>query len=310
MKMKPILFFFLVVATVTAVFLEGKLRDLGIRNPKNPNVLSIKASPYGKVVAYGMQGGIELYHHQGNTHEHNHDKGGDYEGHTTNAEHKCVHHEGHKDCLDCSHDHSAHKNHIDRSPKLNRIVMAPLREKSLRFFKKLENIRVKKTNPEPVSEHHDFYLRRKTENRLRLAYEMDPSNYENYNNYNGIIQEFGRSTRVKSFEASFQLSKQTIEYCLRQENDLFAQLTGASACADIMTIFFFEKDYSRKELAEYCVKNMERFMKRYMVIKVEMKLDHRWELFSPVVLSIIDDADVLNAKRFETCKLMLTRDFN
>ncbi|WP_193211063.1 hypothetical protein [Luteolibacter marinus] len=182
----------------------------------HPNPLGLKMSPYGQVIALAMQGGVEH----------------DWHGAENNpAGHVC---DG-----GCSHEHDQD----DRSQNDGELEF-PLIEK-------LQLAVSERTNPRPVTPAHRFYLRRQIEDRLRLAYQLDPSNYANYNSYHLFLTEPQVGTRPVLSEEAVKLAKSTIAYSLREKSDPRPALTAASAACNILQLLFQNQDkHSLDEMRE------------------------------------------------------------
>jgi hypothetical protein len=99
-----------------------------------------------------------------------------------------------------------------------------------------------RTNPRPATEGHKFYLRRQVEDRLRFAYELDPSNYANYNSYHLFLTEPAVGTRPVLTERVLMLAGLTIDYSLREQSDPRPALTAASAAGNILELMFQHRD--------------------------------------------------------------------
>jgi len=198
-----------------------------------PNPLGLKRSPYGQVLAMAIQapidadwhGGIELHGsgcgHSDCEHEHHSHSGDcDHEDHEVEL---AQHAEHHHDCDDphCGHDHSDTE---APSSLLERLHLAVTR----------------RTNPNPPTPGHKFYLRGEIEKKLRFAYELDPSHYANYNAYHLFLTHNELGTSGESYDAASlhaaSLAKATIRYCLADQNDPRPALTAASAAYNILEI--------------------------------------------------------------------------
>ena len=175
-----------------------------------PNPLGLKMSPYGQVIALAVQGGIDA----------------DWHG----AEART----GTKKCGDCGHDHGTAAETCDAGDQ------APSREAS--FISRIESAVTERTNPRPASEGHKFYLRRQVEDRLLFAYELDPSNYANYNSYHLFLTEPAVGTRPVLTERVLMLAGLTIDYSLREQSDPRPALTAASAAGNILELMFQHRD--------------------------------------------------------------------
>jgi len=185
-----------------------------------PNPLGMKTSPYGAVVALAMQGGIESDWH--GTMEAN---GG-----------------GAGTCATCGHHHGAEG---DACHHGNQAAAAES------WIERIELAATERTNPSPVTKGHQLYLRRQTEDQLRLAYELDPSNYANYNSYHLFLTEPSVGTRPVLTEKVISLANNTITYCLEEESDPRPALTAAAAAGNILELMFLHReDYTLEQMRQ------------------------------------------------------------
>lgn len=190
-------------------FAAGKLAGEG-KFDYRPNPLGLKMSPYGQVIALAVQGGIDA----------------DWHGiETASAGHSCSHCGGH---------HAGHQAACESAPS-----SAP---RPGGWLDRLELAATERTNPRPATEGHKFYLRRQVEDRLRFAYELDPSNYANYNSYNLFLTEPAVGTRRVLTGKVLTLARVTIDYCLREESDPRPALTAAAASGNILELMFLHQD--------------------------------------------------------------------
>ena len=181
-----------------------------------PNPLGIKMSPYGQVIALAVQGGIDS----------------DWHGTDTSD----------LACTACGHEHGA--------PASGSCPEAGGKG-PLAWLAKVERAATEKTNVAPRTPGHKFYLRRQVEDKLRLAWELDPSNYANYNSYHLFLTEPQVGTRPIITEKVIELSRLTIRYCLSQDSDPRAALTAASAASNILELMFLHKEnYTREQMRE------------------------------------------------------------
>ena len=178
-----------------------------------PNPLGLKMSPYGQVIAIAAPGGISSDWHAV-----------EVSGRTVKA------------TCSCGHDH-ADGSHECAEPE--------------GLIARLEEATTERTNARPATDAHKKYLRRQIEDRLRAAYELDPSNYANYNSYHLFLTEPQVGTRPILTGKALALAQGTIAYCLREENDPRPALTAASASASILELMFLHKqDYSVDKMRE------------------------------------------------------------
>lgn len=186
--------------------------------PLNP--MGINRSPYGEVFAMAMQSPIDAYWHgsgvEGDHHDHDHQ-----EGHACKSG-CCEHDHDH----DHDHDHEAEKN----------VPPASLRNRFVAFLSELDHGVSERTNPKPVTAAHGFYMRRQTEDKLRFAYQLDPSHYGNFNSYYFFLTQPYLGTRPELTPSAVMLAKNTINYCLSQEDDPRPALTAAAAAENILEI--------------------------------------------------------------------------
>jgi hypothetical protein len=216
-------------------------RNPELDTPLNP--LGINRSPYGEVIAMAVQGPIDTYFHNGSGHEHNHDE---------HAEHDCCHEPG------CEYEHE-HKT-AQASKKSNAALPDQLRG----FIDRLAAASTTRNNPRPVTSAHQFYMRRKTEDKLRFAYNLDPAHYGNYNSYHLFLTESQFGTRQQLTPTAIKLAKETIDYCLAQKDDPRPALTAAAAASNILELMInnvrgsspqFSIDHLKEALAvlDHCI---------------------------------------------------------
>jgi len=188
-----------------------------------PNPLGLKMSPYGQVIALAVQGGIDSDWHGADTR----DSG--------------------KVCGTCGHTHAQESGgtHCDSTEE----PAALPERKSL--VQRLETAVSERTNPRPATRGHKFYLRRQVEDRLLFAYELDPSNYANYNSYHLFLSEPAVGTRRVLTSRVMELARLTISYSLREESDPRPALTAASAAGNILELMFLHREnHSLPEMQE------------------------------------------------------------
>ncbi len=186
-----------------------------------PNPLGLKMSPYGQVIALAVQGGIDS----------------DWHGADTPVEGKA--------CSSCGHHHDQETGHGACDPTPAAAGKDPT------LVERLENAVTERTNPRPATQGHKFYLRRQVEDRLRFAFELDPSNYANYNSYHLFLTEPAVGTRRVLTGRVMELARLTITYSLREESDPRPALTAASAAGNILELMFLHREnHSLAEMQE------------------------------------------------------------
>lgn len=186
-----------------------------------PNPLGLKMSPYGQVIAIAVQGEIDSDWH-----------GIDISG----SSHACA---------ECGHNHGAAGDaNCPGQPK-------PATAEPATLIAKLEKATSERTNGRPATPGHKFYLRRQVEDRLRMAWELDPSNYANYNAYQLFLTEPSVGTRPVITDKVIELARLTISYCRREESDPRPALTAASAGSNILELMFLHpQDFTIDQMRE------------------------------------------------------------
>lgn len=245
--------------------------------PLNP--LGINRSPYGEVFAMAMQSPIESYFHAGmGEGSHQHAPGeACTDKCTTPKEEKHVHDEN------CEHNHSEddHATHEENKEA------SSLHSQLLSLIESMNEVSHLRTNPKAPNESLMRYHRRQAEDKLRFAYEMDPSHYGNYNSLHFFLTEPQIGTRKQLTPSALKLAEDTIGYCLKQENDPRPALTAAAACTNILELMF--TDYNHNKSSTFTVEQMRQglnlldyCLKRYDAIAKQWDESKNWELLSPM----------------------------
>lgn len=228
--------------------------------PLNP--LGINGSPYGEVFAMAMQGPIETYFHGGmGTGGHRHEEG--------------------QSCDSCQKNPPAPK--AGPSPKRNlENLLASLNEAT-----------ELSTNPKAPSDAHKRYLRRQTEDKLRFAYQLDPSHYGNYNSLNFFLTEPAVGTRPELTPSAAKLAQDTIQYCLKQEHDPRPALTAAAAATNMLHLMFEDLKSEQPKFTtaqmRQCLDITDHCLVRYETLAKEWDQTKNWELLSPQRINECDE---------------------
>jgi hypothetical protein len=249
--------------------------------PLNP--LGINGSPYGEVFAMAMQAPIDNYFHAGMGQEtHNHAPGESCTDHCT-QEHKHDETCDHEHDENCNHDHHEHEaadasKTTAKSPSLNTQLG--------NLLGSLDKVREVRTNPKVASEALRRHLRREAENKLRFAYQLDPSHYGNYNSLHLFLTEPQLGTRPELTPSAAKLADDTIRYCLKQDHDPRPALTAAAAATNILELMFNDRQnpapkYSTAQMRQYLVL-LDYCMVRYVSIARQWDESKQWELLSPM----------------------------
>lgn len=142
-----------------------------------------------------------------------------------------------------------------------------------------------RTNPKPASPAHKLYLRSQVENKLRFAYNLDPSHYANYNSLHFFLTEPQLGTRPELTPSAAKLADETIQYCLKQEDDPRPALTAAAACTNVLHLMFTDR---QNEKPIYTIAQMRQYLDllnhsidRYDKIAAQWDQSKQWDLISP-----------------------------
>lgn len=231
-----------------------------LKSPLNP--LGINRSPYGEVFAMAMQGPIDSHFH---------------EGFIGRASH---HHEDGESCDACAPEKSAPE--ADRPLAKSKPSLQARWKGIVTSLSKVSEVR---TNPKAASEALKRHLRREAEDKLRFAYQLDPSHYANYNSLHFFLTEPAVGTRPELTPSAAKLAQDTIDYCLKQENDPRPALTAAAACTNILHLMFADmKSDSPKFTAaqmRQCLDLLDHCIARYVTIARQWDESKNWELLSP-----------------------------
>lgn len=228
-------------------------RDLD--TPLNP--LGINRSPYGEVFAMAMQGPIDSYFHEamfGGAHQH----------------------EDAKTCDSCEKSRTA-------APPAKSNPSLKVRFRNL--LTSLDKAAAVRTNPKAASEALKRHLRRQAEDKLRFAYQLDPSHYGNYNSLHFFLTEPAVGTRPELTPSAAKLAEETIQYCLKQEHDPRPALTAAAAATNILHLMFSDHNSSEKpkfttDQMRQCLNVLDHCLGRYDMIAKEWDESKNWELLS------------------------------
>lgn len=234
-----------------------------------PNVACMKGSPYGKVLALAMQGPIDFYWHKGKTHEDEAILNKEGHQHDASCAEGCDDHAGHDHA---GHDHAGHDHgraensehgencecgaHDENQQSLAEGEQEPFHTRAKLQIKKMAAAAHRRTNGQALSTAHQKYLEGVTEDKLRLAYELDPSNYTNYGNYHLFIATTTYGKSQADDDAALKLAMRTLEFCKHDRLDPASWLTAASAAYNIIChIGRYHNQYSipeaKQSLAEF-----------------------------------------------------------
>lgn len=232
-----------------------------------PNIACIKGSPYGKILALAMQGSIDFYWHKGRSHEstaimkaekelaatgsdergscadgtcdHDHSSGGhDFSAADHSLESNVPEHEHGEGCGCPAH---RGKNVVNSSEM-------PMRKRVKAEIAKMSAWVNRNTSGKPRTPMHEKYIQGVTEDKLRLAYELDPTNYTNYGNYHLFLSMNDLGKSEGDPEKALKLAKKTLAICKKNEMDPTAWLTAASAAYNI--VYHIGRNYESYSIPE------------------------------------------------------------
>jgi hypothetical protein len=242
--------------------------------PLNP--MGINGSPYGEVFAMALQGPIETFFHGSMG---------------TGVKYKI---EGKAKKL-TGLDLLTRPEIREQEAKIQAAKQKlPLGQRFENYLAALNELSSVSTNPRGASQAHKTYLRKQAEDKLRFAYQLDPSHYGNYNSLNFFLTEPGiGSTRVLTPEA-IKLSDETIQYCLAKEHDPRPALTAASAATNMIHLMF--ADLHTGDAPKFTTEQMRKYLglldlsiNRYRTLSEEWKKTRNWELISPQRIGECED---------------------
>jgi hypothetical protein len=231
-----------------------------LNSPLNP--LGINGSPYGEVFAMAMQGPIDTHFHGvlGGGPSHNHADG--------------------ESCESCN----------TKSPEKSNPASG---NRFQNLLASLEKAVVIRTNPKSASEAHKRYLRRQVEDKLRFAYQLDPSHYANYNSLHFFLTEPQLGTRPELTPSAAKLAEDTIQYCLKQDNDPRPALTAAAATSNILELMFNDQRnaaprFNTAQMRQY-LNLLDHCINRYVFIAKQWDETKNWDLLSPQRITECDE---------------------
>ena len=223
--------------------------------PLNP--LGINGSPYGEILAMAMQGQID-----------NHFKGAMGGG--------------------------ARPHQVGKVPAASQSgAGGSLGGRFENLLASLDRVAEIRTNPKSISETHKRYLRRQVEDKLRFAYQLDPAHYANYNSLHFFLTEPELGTHPELTPSAAKLAEDTIQYCLKQDNDPRPALTAAAAASNILELIFNDQlnsksKFSTIQMHQY-LNLLDHCIARYIDISRAWDQTKNWDLLSPQRIAECDE---------------------
>jgi len=152
------------------------------------------------------------------------------------------------------------------------------------FLNSLDKASEAGNNPKAASPALRRYLRRQAEDKLRFAYQLDPSHYGNYNALHFFLTEPEVGTRPELTPSVAKLAENTIKYCLRQDEDPRPILTAAAAATNILQLMFSglhntTPKYTPAQMRQ-CLLVLDHCLARYTRMSLVWDATKQWERLS------------------------------
>jgi len=284
---------------------------------REPNLLWLKRSPYGRTIAYAMRGPADLYWHRGGTEEHDelHEEEtetplvGDEEA---NPMARLVRHA--TDLKREFDEHEAEHEAEEHAPPPERDYEGP-RDFLLTTVRDLNQAYYSRTNDMGDTALAWAFMKGEAQKRLRLSYEMDPTNLICYGSYflflsESIARVHGADAEEQAIRAgreeALQLSRATVSTCLEHQDEPTAMITATSAAHDAVTLLLKPDRLDLRQARDYHLTSV-RCLERYNQLREAMIADGSWENFSPYRRQEMEDAHELLALAVEADRYMIER---
>ncbi len=260
------------------------VKDTDLSIPLNP--LGINGSPYGEVFAMAMQGPIDTYFH----------------GSVSGGAHQ---HEAGQTCGHCQKTATPVK---QESTVKNNLALAT---RFSNFLASLDKAAATSTNPKAASQAHKLYLRRQVEDKLRFAYQLDPSHYGNYNALHFFLTEPQLGTRPELTPSAAKLAGDTIQYCLKQDTDPRPALTAAAAATNVLQLMFADQkndnpQFNTTQMRQY-LGVLDYTISRYVTLAKKWEETKNWDLVSPQRIAECDERFTFICKIREAAEQTILR---
>jgi hypothetical protein len=251
------------------------LTDHELEVPLNP--FGINRGPYGEVLAMAMQGPIGKYAEVG--------------------------------ISGAAHSHPAEAPRDDQEHDSGAGI--PLKAKFDQLLSSLSELPEVRTNPNAASEGLKRHLRQQTERKLRLAYQLDPSNYGNYNSLHFFLTEPAVSTRRVLNAESVRLADETIRYCLAREDDPRPALTAAAAATNVLQLMFSgpsgePASHSPGQMRQW-LDLLDHSLARHFQLSRQWDESGNWELLSSMRIEECRERLIFVSKIREICEETIVR---
>ena len=263
---------------------EGKLQN-------NPNFLTLKGSPYGRIIAYAMRGPADVFWHRGQTEALAFQE-------DAAAREKRLSLDEHLPTGDAAttllseikklkteHEEEEAEEHAElkqAAPQKAFTGIRPYLVEKIEGFRKNYYTRSNKfgdTKP------HLSYIRSEAEKRLLLSYQMDPSNIICYGSYFLFLSEsqsrvFGAKNEEEIIhyrqEIARKLAENTVFYCMNYTDEATAMITAGSAAHDYLQILYSRPTQDLQDV-ERMIGFLDTGLDRFASIRNEMIENGTWE---------------------------------
>ena len=124
----------------------------------------------------------------------------------------------------------------------------------------------RKTDGTPLSALHKKYIQSVIEDKVRLAYELDPTNYTNYGNLHLFLSVNNLGRSAADSKKAQDLAVKTLEICKKDEVDPASWVTAASAAYNIIYhIGVYHDEYTVEE-AKASLRDFDDCIAKYEVL--------------------------------------------
>ena len=269
----------IVVGLGTTALLGSKLMNRDeLDVPLNP--CGVNRSPYGEVIAMAMQGPINTYVFagiHGLTPEELAAKRRELEkedpDHPSLQAPDCLDGES---CTGCS---------LSTCTKNTSPAKGPLARME-RLIGDMRIGQIQRTNSLPANAALQLHLKHQAEDKLFMAYRLDPSHYANYASLHFFLIE-GIGHRPELVSSAKDLAVETIDYCLSIDSDPRPALTAAAASTNILHLMFEAhnldpngRHYSPDDMMAE-IARLDKCIAHYHEIAEKWDKTGNWELISP-----------------------------
>lgn len=153
------------------------------------------------------------------------------------------------------------------------------------LLSRFDTISKLKTSKGRISQAHSRYLRREAEKQLRFAYQLDPSQYSNYNSLHFFLTEPAVGTRSSLTPEAAALARDTIHYCMGIDHDPRPALTAAAACTNMLHLMFADHNHGSRAYTtgdmRAVLQTLTQAIQRFDNLSNQWHRNGNWELLSP-----------------------------